>query len=59
MGDMKDEDFEKVKIESTHSVEITALVEQAQINPKFSTNLTFWSRHRGPPKAETGHGGLD
>jgi DNA end-binding protein Ku len=27
---LKDEDFEKVKIESTHSV-----VEQAQINPKF------------------------
>ena len=32
---LKDEDFEKVKIENTHSVEITDFVEQAQINPKF------------------------
>src|ERR1700730_3331486 len=32
---LKDEDFEKVKIESTHSVEITDFVEQEQINSKF------------------------
>ena len=51
---MKDEDFEKVKIESTHSVEIPALVEQAQINPKCSTNLTFWSRHCALPKQKRG-----
>ena len=49
---LKDEDFEKVKIESTHSVEITDFVEQAQINPKFfSTNPTFWSRRKGAKKA--------
>ena len=32
---LEEEDFEKVKIESTHSIEITDFVEQAQINPKF------------------------
>src|SRR4051812_44740342 len=32
---LSEEDFEKVKIESTNSIEITDFVEQAQINPKF------------------------
>src|SRR4051794_1670402 len=32
---LTDEDFDKVKIESTHSIEITDFVDLAQINPKF------------------------
>ena len=32
---LKDEDFEKVRIESTHSIQITDFVDQSEINPKF------------------------
>src|ERR1043166_1148602 len=32
---MKDEDFEKVRIESTHSIDITDFVDLGQVDPKF------------------------
>jgi DNA end-binding protein Ku len=48
---LKDEDFEKVKIESTHSVEITDFVEQAQINPKFFYKPYFLEAQKGGEKA--------
>src|SRR5437870_4690494 len=32
---MKDEDFEKVRIESTHSIDITDFVDLEQVDPKF------------------------
>src|SRR5260370_19787507 len=32
---MKEEDFEKVRIESTHSIDITDFVELEQVDPKF------------------------
>jgi len=47
---LKDEDFEKVKIESTHSVEITDFVEQAQINPKFFYKPYFLEPQKGGEK---------
>lgn len=48
---LDDEDFEKVKIESTHSVEITDFVEQAQINPKFFYKPYFLEAQKGGEKA--------
>ncbi len=48
---LSDEDFEKVKIESTHSVEITDFVEQAQINPKFFYKPYFLEAQKGGEKA--------
>src|SRR6186713_1785618 len=48
---LKDEDFEKVKIESTHAVEITDFVEQAQINPKFFYKPYFLEPQKGGEKA--------
>ena len=48
---MRDEDFEKVQIESTHSVEITDFVEQAQINPKFFYKPYFLEPQKGGEKA--------
>ena len=48
---LKDEDFEKVRIESTHSVEITDFVEQAQINPKFFYKPYFLEPQKGGEKA--------
>ena len=48
---LKDEDFEQVKIESTHSVEITDFVETAQINPKFFYKPYFLEAQRGGEKA--------
>ena len=48
---LKDEDFEKVKIESTHSVEITDFVEQAQINPKFFYKPYFLEAQKGGERA--------
>jgi DNA end-binding protein Ku len=48
---LKDEDFEKVKIESTHSVEITDFVEQAQINPKFFYKPYFLEPQKGGEKS--------
>ncbi len=32
---LKDEDFEKVRIESTHSIDITDFVELEHVDPKF------------------------
>ena len=32
---LTDEDFEKVRIESTHSIDITDFVELEQVDPKF------------------------
>ncbi len=48
---LKDEDFEKVQIESTHSVEITDFVEQSQINPKFFYKPYFLEPQKGGDKA--------
>ncbi len=47
---LKDEDFEKVRIESTHSVEITDFVEQSQINPKFFYKPYFLEAQKGGEK---------
>src|SRR4030095_7000248 len=47
---LSDEDFEKVRIESTHSVEITDFVEQAQINPKFFYRPYFLEPQKGGEK---------
>ena len=48
---LTDEDFEKVQIESTHSVEITDFVDQAQINPKFFYKPYFLEPQKGGEKA--------
>lgn len=48
---LKDEDFEKVRIESTHSVEITDFVEQSQINPKFFYKPYFLEAQKGGEKS--------
>ena len=48
---LSDEDFEKVQIESTHSVEITDFVEQSQINPKFFYKPYFLEPQKGGEKA--------
>jgi DNA end-binding protein Ku len=48
---LRDEDFEKVRIESTHSVEITDFVEQAQINSKFFYKPYFLEPQKGGEKA--------
>ena len=47
---LQDEDFEKVKIESTHSIEITDFVEQSQINPKFFYKPYFLEAQKGGEK---------
>src|ERR1043165_8534222 len=48
---LSEEDFEKVQIESTHSVEITDFVEQVQINPKFFYKPYFLEPQKGGEKA--------
>ena len=48
---LTEEDFEKVQIESTHSVEITDFVDQAQINPKFFHKPYFLEPQKGGEKA--------
>lgn len=48
---LKDEDFENVRIESTHSVEITDFVEQTQINPKFFYKPYFLEAQKGGEKS--------
>ncbi|HEY1583578.1 MAG TPA: Ku protein [Chthoniobacterales bacterium] len=48
---LNEEDFEKVQIESTHSVEITDFVEQSQINPKFFYKPYFLEPQKGGEKA--------
>lgn len=50
---LKDEDFEKVRIESTHSVEITDFIDQSQINPKFYYKPYFLEAQKGGEKAYT------
>ncbi|MGA7395590.1 MAG: Ku protein [Terrimicrobiaceae bacterium] len=47
---LKDEDFEKVKIESTHSIEITDFVDQVQIDPKFFYRPYFLEAQKGGDK---------
>ena len=47
---LQDEDFEKVKIESTHSIEITDFVDQSQINPKFFYRPYFLEAQKGGEK---------
>jgi DNA end-binding protein Ku len=47
---LEEEDFEKVKIESTHSIEITDFVEQTQINPKFFYKPYFLEPQKGGEK---------
>lgn len=48
---LRDEDFAKVKIESTHSIEITDFVEQTQINPKFFYKPYFLEPQKGGEKS--------
>lgn len=47
---LEEDDFEKVRIESTHSIEITDFVEQAQINPKFFYKPYFLEPQKGGEK---------
>ncbi|PYL14878.1 MAG: Ku protein [Verrucomicrobia bacterium] len=48
---LKDEDFEKVRIESTHSIDITDFVEVEQIDPKFFYKPYFLEAQKGGEKA--------
>ncbi len=48
---LKDEDFEKVRIESTHSIDITDFVDLDQVDPKFFYKPYFLEPHKGGEKA--------
>src|SRR6187551_1188570 len=48
---MKDEDFEKVRIESTHSIDITDFVDLGQVDPKFFYKPYFLEPQKGGEKA--------
>jgi DNA end-binding protein Ku len=48
---MKEEDFEKVKIESTHSIDITDFVDLEQVDPKFFYKPYFLEAQKGGEKA--------
>ena len=48
---LKDEDFEKVRIESTHSIDITDFVELEQVDPKFFYKPYFLEPQKGGEKA--------
>jgi DNA end-binding protein Ku len=48
---MNEEDFEKVKIESTHSIDITDFVELEQVDPKFFYKPYFLEPAKGGEKA--------
>ncbi|MBA3832812.1 MAG: Ku protein [Chthoniobacterales bacterium] len=48
---LKEEDFEKVKIESTHSIDITDFVELGQVDPKFFYKPYFLEPQKGGEKA--------
>jgi DNA end-binding protein Ku len=48
---LTEEDFEKVQIESTHSVEINEFVELSEINPKFFYKPYFLEAQKGGEKA--------
>jgi DNA end-binding protein Ku len=48
---MKEEDFAKVRIESTHSIDITDFVELEQVDPKFFYKPYFLEPQKGGEKA--------
>jgi DNA end-binding protein Ku len=48
---LKDEDFEKVRIESTHSIDITDFVRLEQVDPKFFYKPYFLEPQKGGEKA--------
>ncbi|HMJ05349.1 MAG TPA: Ku protein [Chthoniobacterales bacterium] len=48
---MKEEDFAKVKIESTHSIDITDFVDLGQVDPKFFYKPYFLEPQKGGEKA--------
>jgi DNA end-binding protein Ku len=48
---MNEEDFAKVKIESTHSIDITDFVELGQVDPKFFYKPYFLEPQKGGEKA--------
>lgn len=48
---LKEEDFEKVRIESTHSIDITDFVELEQVDPKFFYKPYFLEPGKGGEKA--------
>ena len=48
---LKDEDFEKVRIESTHSIDITDFVDLEQVDPKFFYRPYFLEPQKGGEKA--------
>ncbi|MDQ2867419.1 MAG: Ku protein [Verrucomicrobiota bacterium] len=48
---LKDEDFEKVRIESTHSIDITDFVELSDVDPKFFYKPYFLEPSKGGEKA--------
>src|SRR6266404_5566745 len=48
---LNDEDFEKVKIESTHSIDITDFVDLEQVDPKFFYKPYFLEAQKGGEKA--------
>jgi DNA end-binding protein Ku len=48
---LSDEDFEKVRIESTHSIDITDFVDLGQVDPKFFYRPYFLEPQKGGEKA--------
>jgi DNA end-binding protein Ku len=48
---LSDEDFEKVRIESTHSIDITDFVDLDQVDPKFFYKPYFLEAQKGGEKA--------
>ena len=48
---LNDEDFEKVRIESTHSIDITDFVDLDQVDPKFFYKPYFLEPQKGGEKA--------
>jgi DNA end-binding protein Ku len=48
---LKEEDFAKVKIESTHSIDITDFVDLTQVDPKFFYKPYFLEPQKGGEKA--------
>ena len=48
---LQDEDFEKVRIESTHSIDITDFVQLEQVDPKFFYKPYFLEPQKGGEKA--------
>src|SRR3712207_2407786 len=48
---LSDEDFQKVRIESTHSIDITDFVDLEQVDPKFFYKPYFLEPQKGGEKA--------